>query len=419
MKRAVVVSTGCRTNQAEGCEIAKRLARAGFEVQEDGVADLYVINACTLTAKAERKARNLIYKAKKENPDAVVVLAGCLADRLQRFDDPHFFDGPRPDLLVPNSKKLRVAELIPAMDRSADVKGRFHPRYTTRRLLKVQDGCPRNCSYCIVPLVRGSRSVSVEPQEVVSMAKALEAEGALELVLTGIHIGLYGRDLRPRMELSDLIELLLKETEGIMIRLSSLEPEELKEGLIRLLGHPRIAAHLHLPLQSGSDRVLRDMHRPYTAHQYVELVRQVREVRRDIAIGMDVIVGYPTETPEDFEETLQVIREVKPAYMHVFRYSPRPGTPAWPLQDPVPYEEKHRRASILGQLSKDFRTQFARQFVGLVVRTVPVRRRGDLIEGLTENYMKVLYPGDMGRIVRIKVASFDGEFLLGEVEDEA
>ena len=411
----MVHTTGCRSNQADGCVLVRGFQKQGFEVVQRGPADIYVINACTLTARADRKARNLVYRARAENPRAFVVLAGCLADRLEQFPESAFFEGMKPDLLVTNREKNRLPTIVAEHFKvTGSPQGISEKR--TRRLLKVQDGCPRNCSYCIVPLVRGRTSRSIPPVEAIERAKAFEKEGALEIVLTGIHIGLYGRDLRPRSSLLELIRGILDATHRVLIRVSSIEPEEVSRDLVEVFGEPRVCGHVHLPLQSGSDSILRAMHRPYTVRTYMEIVKALREVRPDIGIGMDVMVGFPGEEEGDFQATVKLIEKIKPAYMHIFRYSPRPGTPAWGLGDPIPYEVKHKRAGVLHNMDREFRRVFAERLKNREVVVIPVKKKGELVEGLTDTYVKIRYRDEGLRVVRCRVTGWTKGYLTGEVK---
>ena len=409
-------TTGCRTNQAESEAMAIDLEKHGFQLVTQGIADIYILNACTITAKAERHARNLIYRAKTENPNAFVVLAGCLATRLQRFAEPDFFRKQGPDLVIGNADKDGLTTLI-VQRFAGQGAGNTVRSMGNRRLLKVQDGCSRNCAYCIVPLVRGP-SRSIAPESVLAGAREIRGSGASEIVLTGTHLGMYGRDLRPRMDLTELIERILKTTDVPLLRLSSVEPEEAGMRMLEVFRRPRVAHHLHLPLQSGSDHVLREMNRPYTRQTFRNIVDAARHIAPDIAIGMDVIVGFPTETEADFGETVELVRTINPMYLHVFRYSPRPGTPAQKLKDPVPFQVKHHRSGILTKMSDEFRRGYIDRLIGSTIRAVFIRTRSDgMLEGLAENYVKVLYRGRTRTIAKVRVDARDRDYAIGvEVE---
>lgn len=407
-----IYTTGCRTNQAESEAMAVELAKRGFRIVTQGAADIHILNACTVTAKAERHARNVIYRAKAENPGAFVVLTGCLATRLQLFPVPEFFRKDGPDLVIGNRGKNGLADII-AQRFAGHAQETKIGQARNRRVLKVQDGCSRNCAYCIVPLVRG-RSRSITLDSVLADAREIEAAGASEIMLTGTHLGMYGRDLRPRMDLADLIHRMLEETGKPLLRVSSVEPEETSMRLLDVFRAPRVAHHLHLPLQSGSNDVLRQMNRPYTKAVFQEIVDAARNIAPDIAIGLDVIVGFPTETTEAFQETVDLVKAINPMYLHVFRYSPRPGTPAERLKDPVPYQVKHRRSKILTQMSQDLRRAFIDRLTGKQVRTVFVKPRQDGIqEGLGDNYVKVLYRGTGKTIVNVRVDARDKDYAIG------
>jgi len=410
-----ILTTGCRTNQAESEAMTIGLKKHGFDVVTRGTADIYILNACTVTAKSERHARNVIYRAKTENPDSFVVLTGCLATRLEIFPDDGFFRKESPDLRVVNANKDGLVAMI-AKRFDARKQGAGAIISGNRRLLKVQDGCSRNCAYCIVPLVRG-RSRSIGLDKVLTDAREIAATGALEIVLTGTHIGMYGRDLTPKTDLAGLVERLLGVTDKTLIRVSSVEPEETGMKLLEAFRNPRIAPHLHLPLQSGSDRVLREMNRPYTSAGFRDIVDAARGIVPDIAIGVDVIVGYPTETEEDFQKTVSLIKAVNPMYMHVFRYSPRPGTPAEKLKDPVSYQVKHQRSQVLTTLSQDLRASFIDRLTGRTIRTVFIRHAKDgFLEGLGDNYVKVLYKGTGKGIVNVRVTRRDRDYAVGTEE---
>ncbi len=412
MLKVKIHTTGCRTNQAESEALARDLQQRGFRVVQDGVADIYVINACTVTAKAERHARNVVYRARSENPGAFVVLEGCLATRLKRFPQVDFFKKQGPDLVVENADKEGLAGVLSRRFRLAET-GHARPIVSNRRLLKVQEGCSRNCAYCIVPMVRG-RSRSIGVQEVVEGVRAIEASGASEVVLTGTHLGMYGWDLRPRTDLAGLVRAILDGTEHILLRLSSVEPEETSMALLEVFAHHRVAPHLHLPLQSGSDRVLRDMNRPYTVQGFMDIVKKARQVAPDIAIGSDVIVGFPTERDEDFQATIATIQAINPMYLHVFRYSPRPGTPALRMGDPVPFGVKRQRSAELMRMSGAFREQYIEALVGRRVRTVFIREARDgLLEGLGDNYMHVLYRGRSRTIAEVMIQGRHRDYAMG------
>ncbi len=427
--KVALATLGCKVNQAETEEIAAGLARAGFcRVDFGEPADIYVINTCTVTHVADRKSRNLIRQARRRNERALVVATGCYAEvapeQIGRLGGV--------DLVVGNRDKAHLVELIRD---ACPTAGRPVPaaRSRTRAFLKVQDGCDNFCTYCIVPRARG-RSRSEPLAAVVAAAQARLAEGCREIVLTGVHVGAYGRDRagKPRQRnggpesvgLADLLRALLTQTGVERIRLSSLEPEDLGDELLALWReHPdRLCRHFHLPLQSGSDDVLRRMGRRYQTADYAALVERVRAAVPDVAVTTDLMVGFPGEGEAEHRASYEFVRAMRFAGVHVFRYSPRPGTPAARLPEQVPAAVAKARSeemlALAAAQARDFRAR-------LVGRTLPVLfeekvtlATGSWWTGLTDNYVRVYAPSAAELANEIRLARLCGveqDGLVGSV----
>jgi threonylcarbamoyladenosine tRNA methylthiotransferase MtaB len=365
--RVAIDTHGCRLNRFESDAMAEALARAGHTwVRDAREADVYVLNTCTITHRADADARRAVRRARREHPGVKVVLTGCMANA-----DPTAAAAlPGVDVVLGNADKGELAALLgrltatstgPALISVSALTRRMPftpllPAVASRRaraLLKVQDGCDYRCAFCIVPQVRGgSRSLPMD--EVVAQARRLVASGVHELVLTGVHLGSYGRDLRPRARLVELVAALVPQLGPARLRLSSIDPHEVDDELLELMAaHPRsICRHLHLPVQAGDDGVLRRMRRGHTADTFATLVRRAVVKVPGIAIGSDVIVGHPGEDEAAFERGAALLRGLPLAYLHVFPYSPRKGTAAADMLDVAPPQQRVRRGAELRALSR-------------------------------------------------------------------
>ncbi len=396
--KVALATLGCKVNQAETEAIAAGLARVGFRrVSFDERADVYVINTCTVTHVADRKSRNLIRQARRMNEQALVVATGCYVE--VSSEQVRQLGGV--DLVIGNKDKARLVQAILG---ACPVAGQpvAAARSRTRSFLKVQDGCDNCCTYCIVPRARG-RSRSEPLAEVLAAAQACVAEGCREIVLTGVHVGAYGRDRgasRRAAEaasagLADLLRNLLGQTGVERLRLSSLEPEDLGDELLALWReHPhRLCRHFHLPLQSGSDDVLRRMGRRYRSADYAALVERVREAVPEAAITTDLMVGFPGESEADYAASREFVGALRFAGLHVFRYSPRPGTAAARLPEQVPAAAAKRRSEEMLALAAAQGRAYRLGFLG---RTLPVLFEGKVTTatgsywtGLADNYVRV------------------------------
>jgi threonylcarbamoyladenosine tRNA methylthiotransferase MtaB len=415
--RFFVQNFGCRATQADGAALESLLAGKGLETADARAeADLVILNTCTVTSSADEDVRQTVRRVHRENPAARILVTGCYAQRAPE----ELAALPGVEWVVGNSHKTQIAELVT----SAPYHGNIHvgdifaqhdflsapvedaAGDRTRPNLKIQDGCNNRCSFCIIPFVRG-RSRSAPAQQVVEQVRRL-AEKYREVVLSGINLGRWGREPGSRMRLAGLLRLLLAETGVERLRLSSVEPMDFSDDLLELMAEsPRIAKHVHAPLQSGCDRVLRRMHRRYRPRHYAARVEKARALMPDAAIGADVMVGFPEETDAEFEESRRFIAEQPFTYLHVFTYSERPGTPAAADPEQVPPRLRKERNRILRELAAEKNLAFRRRMVGRNLSAVTLHEPG---WALSENYLKV-------ELARPMVANRIVEVEIGEVTE--
>lgn len=423
MPSVYVKTLGCKVNAFDSHALENQFRARGFELIHDPLgADVTVVNTCSVTANADREARYLARRFRRDNPATMIVFTGCYA----QTDSARLVAMDEIDFVVPNEAKDRLAGLVddclkapshrPAAKLPAGVgpvKGNRQTHFKsavtlfdradsqqTRAFVKIQDGCDNFCTYCLIPYARGA-SRSVPPPAVIAEVERLVAAGTHEIVFTGIHIGDYGRDLPALAGITypivDLLRTILAIPGFGRLRISSLEPSELSEPLIELLSeHPRLVCeHLHLPLQSGSDRILKLMRRSYDKAEYANAVQRFRQRFPDASIGADLIPGFPSETDAEAAETTAFVRELELSYLHVFPYSPRPNTSAMRMPGHLSGEIVKERARDLRTLSTELATTYARRFIGRTVGVVwekdcdaQGRRRG-----LTSNYLTVAAAG--------------------------
>lgn len=407
---------GCRASQADGAGIEAQLARNGYSPADDHkAAEIVVLNTCTVTATADDELRQVVRRIHRENPGARIVVTGCYAQRAPE-EIAHL---PGVSLVVGNSHKTRIAELIAAPYHgevhvsdifaagefaAAAVDGAAGDR--SRPNLKIQDGCPNRCTFCIIPSVRGN-SRSAPAVQVVEQVRKL-SESYPEIVLTGINLGRWGREGGMQMRLVDLLRLLLEETCVQRLRLSSVEPMDWSEDLLRLMAQsPRIAKHVHAPLQSGSDTVLRRMRRKYRPHHYESRVRLARELMSQAAIGADVMVGFPGETEDEFRQTVEFIDRLPFTYLHVFPYSERPGTPAADRTDQIPWNVRKERGRLLKALAEKKNLAFRQSLVGSTLSAVTLGNG----EAIASNYVKVelSLPRPAGQLIEVEVTALTSD----------
>jgi threonylcarbamoyladenosine tRNA methylthiotransferase MtaB len=395
-----VQNFGCRATQADGAALESSLAAGGLSpAGERSAADLVVLNTCTVTVSADEDVRQTIRRVHRENPAARILVTGCYAQRAPQ----ELAAMPGVEWVVGNSHKHAIPELISLAPAGAPYHGNIHVGDIfaqqeflsapvedaggdrTRPNLKIQDGCNNRCSFCIIPFVRG-RSRGMPADEAVAQVGRLAARYR-EVVLTGINLGRWGREPGSTLRLAGLVRRLLDETTIERLRLSSVEPMDFSDELLELMASSgRIAPHVHAPLQSGSDRILRRMHRKYRPRHYAGRIVKARSLMPDAAIGADVMVGFPGETDADFEESRQFIEQLPFTYLHVFTYSERPGTPA--AEDPltVPMAARKERNRVLRELGERKNREFRQRMVGRTLSAVTLHEPG---AALTGNYLKV------------------------------
>ncbi len=425
-----LTTVGCKLNQYDTELVREQFVRAGYDVVPfDASADVYVVNSCTVTSRSDRDSRRLARRAKRLNPQAFVVLTGCYAE----VDREAVAGIPEIDLVAGNAEKASLADLVAAalgtdgavpVSVTAAHTGLHQPlvsRFSalTRAFMKVQDGCDAACTYCIVRRARGpSRSLALE--RAVEQAERFVEAGHTEIVLVGVHLGAYGLDLSPSLRLADLVARLV-EVPGLgRIRLSSVEPHELDGDLISLAADcDKVCRHFHMPVQSGDDEILRRMNRPYTSEYVAELVHRIADRIPHIGIGADIIVGFPGETERHFERTRKLLTSLPVTYLHVFSYSPRPGTPAAEFPEQVQEEIKKQRCQALRELSESKAQAFRRGLLGttadIVVEGDRTRDDGAVVTGLTDNYARAALPADAdltGQLVRARIVGQRADGLL-------
>src|SRR5437867_2082179 len=433
MSKFFVYTFGCRCNQADSAAIREGLFRRRMgEAETHRDADLLVVNSCTVTRSTDRNVRQMVRKLHRENPGARLVVTGCYAQR-----DPQALSSiAGVDLVVGNGDKDRLAELVSGtfpdscgrivntpLDAARDylIAPMSRTGGKTRPFIKIQDGCDARCSYCIVPLVRGPGR-SALPEDIVAEVQNLVSSGYQEIVLTGVHLGTYGRRLERRTSLVELLKRILDVPGLGRLRLSSIEPMRFSRGIVELaLQYRSFARHFHIPLQSGSDRILRKMRRPYRASQFLNLLHHIRANLPTAGIGTDVIVGFPGETESDFEQTCELVLSSPLTYIHVFPVSPREGTDADTMPDRVPEHRIRERAGIVRELSLARNLDFRRRFLSQVVPAVTLAEQEEMGESaaLTENYIHVRIPGmriPANRLTEVRIDAVHPDVTVGSLQ---
>jgi threonylcarbamoyladenosine tRNA methylthiotransferase MtaB len=434
-----VQNFGCRATQADGAAIERQfeeqgLARAGSS--ED--AEVVVLNTCTVTASADQDARTAIRRIHRNNPGCQIVVTGCYAQRAPQ----EIAVLPGVSQVIGNSHKHQLANLVqPNFVSLSDLETRNLKLETsifvsdifahtellaapvfeaanqrTRPNLKVQDGCDNRCSFCVIPSVRG-QSRSLPLREITGEVTALVSAGYREVVISGINLGRWGRDFDPQQRFEEMVRTILRETDLEKLRVSSVEPMDWSDELIDLFANnPRIAQHAHVPMQSGSDAVLRRMHRKYRPWHYREKIETIRAAMPDAAIGADVMTGFPGEIEAEFEETRRMIEDLPFTYLHVFTYSARPGTTAAEMRNQVPVAVARERNRILRDLSEQKKLLFMQSFVGRSVPAITLHAADELhTEALTDNYLKLRLIGEhiSNQWLKTQIENVEGGCLIG------
>ncbi len=428
--RIYVGSLGCKLNQSEMDALAFRLSRRGHQiVASPAEADLCVLNTCAVTHVAAQKSRQALRRLHRENPEARLVATGCYAE----LTPADLVSLPGVEFVAGNEDKERLDELIANGSAGREVAAPAPrpsppiPHFRTRALVKVQDGCDNACTYCIIRVARGPQR-SRPPGHVLADVRSRLAAGHQEVVLTGVHIGAYGRDRTGGdwdTDLWALVARILAETDVRRLRLSSIEPWDLAERAFRLWEDARLCRHLHLPLQSGCDAMLQRMARRYTAVKFATLVAAARDAIPDLAVTTDLIVGFPGETDAEFAESLTFVQETGFARVHVFAYSPRPGTPAAGMPAHVPSPVKAERARVMRAVAAACARAFHGRFVGRTMDVLWESSRageaGPVWTGLTDNYLRVqaASPADLSnRLMPTRLVALTTGGLQGEIEAE-
>jgi len=462
VSRFYVENFGCRATQADGAAIERQLLERGLTAAHEAhQAEVVVLNTCTVTAAADHDVRAAIRRIHRANPNCRILVTGCYAQRAPE----ELAAIPGVSVVVGNSHKDKIAEValrsassslvdpskcatstfVPLNDlqtSSSNGNGRraeiyvgdifAHTELTaatvfeasgdarskTRPNLKVQDGCNNRCSFCIIPFVRGAnRSLPLE--EAIREVKALVQAGYREVVISGINLGRWGRDLGGRQDFASLVRAILDRTSLEKLRISSVEPMDWSDELIALVASsPRIAKHAHVPMQSGSDRVLRQMHRKYRPWHYAERIKKIRVAMPTAAIGADVMVGFPGETDLDFQETRMAVEQLPFTYLHVFTYSSRPGTPAASMPARVPPPVMKERNAVLREIAAQKKLAFMQAFVGGTIEAITLNVYDEgYTEALTDNYLKLRVAGHHkpNRWISAHVESAAGDEMLGQV----
>ena len=419
-----ILSLGCKVNTYESEYIRNILEKRGYEIKDfSDKCDIYIINTCTVTNTSDTKSSKMLRRARKENPDAIIVAMGCFIESNK--------DNPIPgiDIVIGNRDKDKVPDLIDEYLKNKEriirlYKGRtdiFEDMYITnfpgrtRAFVKIQDGCDNFCSYCIIPFVRG-KCRSKDKDKVIEEITALVNNGYKEVVLTGIHTGSYGRDLD--ISFADLLNEIIKIKGLRRLRISSIEATELNEDVLNILKNSNIIVdHLHIPLQAGSNEILKSMNRKYDLKYFEDKIAEIRSIRPDISITTDIIVGFPGETEELFKETLNTVKRINFSKVHVFPYSERKGTKSERLPNKIAANIKKDYVKRLIELSKELEIEYASKFIGKELEILVEQTKDDFSYGHTSNYLNVKVKGKLphNELIKVKITSVDYPNVIGEI----
>jgi len=431
--KVAFATLGCRVNIYESEAMTEKFKSEGYDVVDfDEKAEVYVINTCTVTNMGDKKSRQYISKAKKKNPEAVVAVVGCYSQTSP--DEVSAIEGV--DVVLGTRNK---GDIVYYVNRAMDTKEKFVVvkdvlrnkvfeelkiedfEGKTRAFLKVQDGCNRFCSYCLIPYARGA-VCSKNPETIIDEVNKLADNGFKEIILSGIHIASYGVDLEERKTLMDIIEEIHKINGIKRIRIGSVEPRFFTDEVIeKMASMEKMCPHFHLSLQSGCDATLKRMNRKYTAEEYFNTVVKLRERIPNVSITTDVIVGFPGETAEEFNETFNYLKELRLAKMHIFKYSPRKGTKAADMKDDVHGTIKEERSKLLQELDRENEKNFIQDFIGekLEVLVEEKLKDDDRYIGYTSNYIKVIIDSTediVGKIITVRLIENKGDYATCTIE---
>ena len=424
--KVAIYTLGCKVNLYESEVIMNSFKKSGYEIVDfEDNADIVIINTCTVTNTSDKKSRNIIRQAVKKHEKAVIVVMGCYSQ--VRSADIKEIDGV--DIIIGNTKKSKVVSLVEEYLKNkksiTEIDDIMHTDFEpmeldtfetrTRAFVKIQDGCNNFCSYCIIPYSRGNIR-SKEKDDVVSEIKCLVKNGYKEVVLTGIHTGHYGKD-KYDYDFSDLLSELCKIDNLKRIRISSIEITELDSKFIDVLKNNKVIVnHMHIPLQSGCDKTLKEMNRKYDTKYYLDKINLIRSIRPNISITTDLIVGFPNETEEDFNNTLSFLRKVKFSKIHVFPYSRRKGTKADLMDNQIDEQTKHKRVKEVLKLSEELEIEYMNKFINTNVLVLIEKFENGIISGHTENYIPVKANGvesDINELLMIHIDKMEYPYLIG------
>ena len=431
MKTVAFITLGCKVNQYESNAMAQKFIENGYELIEDEnrSADIYIINTCTVTNMSDRKSRQMLRRVKEKNKNAIVVAVGCYAqvakDDLEKIPEIDLVLGNNEkadilkyvnDYILENKKELKMEDVLQTKEFVEFGDITFTEK--TRAVIKVQDGCDRYCSYCIIPYARG-RVRSRKPENIISEINKIAKKGIKEVVITGIHIASYGKDFKDNYRLIDLLEDL-NEIDGIeRIRLGSLEPllitEEFMERLVKL---EKVCHHFHLSLQSGCDETLKRMNRRYSTEEFRNIVNILRRFYQDVVLTTDIIVGFPGETEQEFEKTCEFLKEIKFYKMHVFKYSPRKGTKAASMPNQIDGNIKEARSKKLIEISSENERYYNNKYIGKEIEVLFEEKKNGTYHGHTKNYLLVYCEADENlenKIVKVKCKEAFDDHLVAEM----
>ena len=416
------VTLGCKVNAYESEYILSSFKDQGYEITND-IADIYIVNTCSVTNTSDAKSRKVINRLIRENPNSIIVVMGCMIEANKDMEIPGV------SLIIGNKDKNKVVDLVEAYLKDKQVRKILYDNFDdtfedmfitnmtshTRAFVKIQDGCENFCSYCIIPYTRGKQR-SKDPDLVIKEIETLVSNGYKEIVLTGIHTGHYGSDLQTTFP--DLLKRIVKINGLERLRISSIEITELNDEFFEVLkANPIIVSHLHIPLQAGSDTVLQAMNRKYLTNYFENKVKKIREIRSDISLTTDVIVGFPGETEEEFQETLDFVSKIKFTKVHVFPYSRRNGTKADTMPNQIPENIKKERVKRLIDLSNKLEKEYLDLFLNQEVEVLIEEEYPDYSLGHTGNYLKVkvLKPFKSNELIKVKIIKREDLMLIGEV----
>ena len=431
MKKVAFITLGCKVNQYETNAMIQEFIQKGYEIVENSEkADIYVVNTCTVTNMSDRKSRQMLRRAKELNKEAIIIACGCYVqvakEEVEKIEEI--------DLLFGNNEKKNIVEIVEQYLKENKKQNVMEDvmsqrefvdfgdiTYTekTRAVIKVQDGCDRFCSYCIIPYARG-RVRSRKPKSIISEIEKIAKEGIKEVVITGIHIASYGKDFKEEYKLIDLLEEINQIKKIERIRLGSIEPLLITEEFVnRLVKLEKVCHHFHLSLQSGCDETLKRMNRRYSTEDFKEIVLRLRRYYEDVVLTTDIIVGFPQETEEEFEKTYKFLKEIKFYKMHVFKYSPRKGTKAAEMSGQVDGNIKEERSQRLIELSDKNEKGYNKSYIGKEVEVLFEEEKNGYYQGHTKNYILALCKTNKdleNQIIKLKCTDIEENNIIVELK---